>query len=60
LLLQTDRPVIDLFLWDPEDRLELLDNYVTLPSAGQTVLRTRGNFHRLAARSLAGRHPIEM
>jgi len=60
LLLETDRPVLDLFLWDPEDRLELLDNYVTLASGGQTVLRARGSFRRLAARSLAGRHPIEM
>jgi len=60
LLLETDRPVLDLFLWDPEDRLELLDNYITLASGGQTVLRARGSFRRLAARSLAGRHPIEM
>jgi len=58
LLLETDRPTFDLFLWDPEDRLELLDNFVTLPSAGQCVLRARGSFRRLAARSLAGKHPV--
>jgi beta-mannosidase len=59
LLLETDRPVIDLFLWDPEDQLQLLDNFVTLPGAGQCVLRARGNYRRLAARSLAGRHAVE-
>jgi beta-mannosidase len=58
LLLETDRPVFDLFLWDPEDQLQLLDNYVSLPSAGQRVLRARGTCRRLAARSLAGRHPV--
>lgn len=60
ILLETDRPVIDLFLWDPEDQLELLDNYLTLPSAGQALVRARGPLHRLAARSLAGRHPVEI
>jgi hypothetical protein len=52
--------VIDLFLWDPEDGLELLDNYITLPSAGQALLRARGNLRQLAARSLAGRHPVQI
>ncbi len=59
LLLETDRPVFDLFVWDPEDQLQLADNYVTLPSAGQCVLRSSGALRRLAARSLAGRHALE-
>jgi beta-mannosidase len=58
LLLTSDRPVIDLYLWDPDDRLELLDNFITLPSAGERMLRARGSFRRLAARSLAGVHPV--
>ncbi|HVZ35186.1 MAG TPA: glycoside hydrolase family 2 TIM barrel-domain containing protein, partial [Polyangiaceae bacterium] len=59
VLLTSDRPVFDLQLWDPEDRLELLDNFVTLPSAGQRVLRCRGELRGLAGRSLAGRHGVE-
>jgi len=58
LLLTSDRPVIDLYLWDPDDRLELLDNFITLPSAGERVVRARGSFRRLAARSLEGVHPV--
>ena len=60
LVIEADRPVVDLFLWDPEGGLELLDNHVTLPGAGQYVLRARGRATRLCARSLAGRHPVEM
>jgi len=59
MLLETDRPVVDLFVWDPADKLELLDNFVTLPAAGKTVLRACGTFSALLGRSLAGRHVIE-
>jgi len=58
ILLETDRPVLDLFLWDADDQLELLDNFVTLPAAGQVFLRARGSWTRLLGRSLAGRHVI--
>lgn len=60
LVLETDRPVVDLFLWDPEGGLELLDNFVTLPCAGPYVLRARGTARRLCARSLAGRHAVRL
>jgi beta-mannosidase len=59
VLLETDRPVVDLFVWDSAERLELLDNFVTLPAAGKVVLRARGGFESLQGRSLAGRHVIE-
>ncbi len=59
-MVETDGPVVDLFLWDPDDGMELLDNDVTLPSAGQYVLRARGNATRLCARSLAGRHAVRL
>jgi hypothetical protein len=48
--------VVDLFVWDPEGGLELLDNFVTLPGPGRMLLRARGTARRLLARSLAGRH----
>lgn len=60
LVIEADRPVIDLFLWDPDGGLRLLDNYVTLPAAGQYVLRAEGRAARLCARSLAGRHPVRL
>jgi beta-mannosidase len=58
LLLETDRPVFDLFLWDPEDHFQPLDNFLSLPGAGHCLLRGSGDFRRLVARSLAGRHPV--
>lgn len=60
LVIEADRPVIDLFLWDPGGGLHLLDNHVTFPCAGQYVLRARGRASRLCARSLAGRHPVRL
>ncbi len=59
ILLETDRPVVDLFLWDAEDQLQLIDNFVTLPEAGKVLLRARGSWTRLLGRSLAGRHVIQ-
>jgi beta-mannosidase len=56
VLVETDRPVVDLFVWSPEGELELLDNFVTLPGPGRVLLRARGSARRLLARSLAGRH----
>jgi hypothetical protein len=56
VLVETDRPVVDLFVWGED--VQLLDNFVTLPGPGQTLLRARGAGHRLHARSLAGRHPL--
>ncbi len=58
VLVDTDRPVIDLFLWDEAGRLELLDNFVTLPCAGSYLFRARGGLGTLCARSLAGRHVV--
>jgi hypothetical protein len=56
VLVETDRPVIDLFVWG--EGLQLLDNFITLPGPGQALLRARGVGGRLQARSLAGRHPL--
>lgn len=59
VLVETDRPLVDLFVWDAAGQLELLDNFVTLAGPGQALLRARGSAHRLHARSLAGRHSID-
>jgi hypothetical protein len=56
----SDVPVVDLFVWDRDQTLELADNFVTLPAGGRAVLRASGTPGRLAARSLAGAHPIEL
>jgi beta-mannosidase len=58
IVIETDRPVVDLFLWDADGRLELLDNFITLPAAGRQLVRARGSWTELAGRSLAGRHHI--
>jgi hypothetical protein len=51
-------PVVDLFVWDPTDRVQLLDNFVTLPQGGSVVLRANGPVPQLCARSLAGLTPV--
>jgi len=56
VLVETDRPVVDLFVW--AEGLQLLDNFITLPGPGQALLRARGAGGRLQARSLAGRHSL--
>lgn len=60
VVIETDRPVVDLFLWDPDGGVEMVENYVTMPSAGRLFLRARGRAGRLWARSLAGRHAIRL
>jgi beta-mannosidase len=47
-------PVVDLYVWDPNDAIQFLDNFVTLPSGGNTLLRATGSVGELHARSLAG------
>ncbi|HEX6764460.1 MAG TPA: hypothetical protein VF103_03260, partial [Polyangiaceae bacterium] len=60
LAVDSDVPVVDLFLWDRDETLVFADNFVTLPAGGRTVLRATGKPGQLAARSLAGTHPIEL
>jgi hypothetical protein len=60
IAVESDVPIVDLFVWDREKTLELFDNFVTLPADGKTMLRANGKPGRLAARSLAGTHPIEL
>jgi len=60
LVVTTDRPVVDLWLWDPSGALELTDNFVTLSEAGSVRLRAHGTLRQLEARSLAGRHAVEL
>lgn len=55
-----DTPVVDLFLWDPNCEFVLLDNFVTLPAAGISRLRTEGSITQILARSLAGLHPVDL
>ncbi len=59
LLLRTDAPVVDLFLFDDGGGLALLENWLTLPEAGEAALPASGTLRgTLTARSLAGRHPV--
>jgi beta-mannosidase len=60
LTLTSDVPVVDLFLSDPAGKARFLDNFVTLPAGGTTTLRVEGDARHLAARSLAGAHPVEL
>ena len=60
IAVESDVPVVDLFVWDRKKTLELSDNFVTLPAGGRVLLRASGKPGRLSARSLAGAHPIEM
>ncbi|HTQ07733.1 MAG TPA: glycoside hydrolase family 2 TIM barrel-domain containing protein [Polyangiaceae bacterium] len=58
VLLASDAPVLDLFLWDPTGETRLTDNFVTLVEAGTRFVRTAGPVERLRGRSLAGAHSI--
>ncbi len=60
--LWTDRPVVDLMIYDPEGGSPLFDNFVTLPSAATTQLSLKqgAKVGRLRGRSLAGDQEIEV
>jgi beta-mannosidase len=58
LLIESDVPVVDLFVWDDQADVTFLDNFVTLISPGKRLLRTRGNVRAPSARSLKGRHAL--
>ena len=59
LSIQSDLPVVDLYLWDAEAELSLSDNFVTLAGGGaRRRIGFRGTPRRLSARSLAGRHTL--
>jgi len=60
VVITTDQPIVDLHVWDPTGTATLSDDFVTLPAAGQVRLRTTAAPSALAARSLAGRHPVEL
>ncbi|HEX5100679.1 MAG TPA: hypothetical protein VFV94_14315 [Polyangiaceae bacterium] len=59
VVIRSDRPVVDLHVWDPTDQAVFDDDFVTLAEAGELRLRTTGTPGDLAARSLAGRHVVE-
>ena len=58
--LTADVPVVDLLVWDPHEKARFLDNFVTLPAGGSVTLRVEGEAVELSARSLAGKHPVEL
>jgi len=60
VVIRSDRPVIDLHVWDPTGAAAFDDDFVTLPEAGELRLGTTGAPGALAARSLAGRHVLEL
>jgi beta-mannosidase len=60
VVIRSDRPVIDLHVWDPTGAAVFGDDFVTLVEAGEMRLRTTGTPGALVARSLAGRHVVEL
>lgn len=59
IVVSAETPVVDLMLWDPANGAEFLDNFITLPAGGRMMLRVRGSWQRLCARSLAGVHTVQ-
>jgi beta-mannosidase len=58
LLLDVDRPVVDLWLWDVAGVAEFADNCLTFTGPGRRLVRCIGEPGELMARSLAGLHEI--
>ncbi len=54
LEVHADGPVVDLFVWERDDKALLMDNFVTLPRGGRTVLRYEGKLNAIRARCLGG------
>jgi beta-mannosidase len=58
LVIASDVPVVDLFVWDEAGPLALAKNFVTLAQAGSVRLGPCSAPERLRARSLQGAHPL--
>ncbi|MGC4090378.1 MAG: glycoside hydrolase family 2 TIM barrel-domain containing protein [Polyangiaceae bacterium] len=60
LTLESDVPVVDLYLWDEaaSSELSVSDNFITLAAGESRTLTLSGPVQRLRARSLAGRHEL--
>lgn len=56
LIVETELPVVDLWLFDEAEQCTMLDNFVTMAAGGRQLLRCEGTPTRLTARSLAGFH----
>lgn len=59
IALQTDGPVVDLWLTDPEEGVQFAHNFLTSPTASTWIIQTDGPVEDLVARSLAGLHKVE-
>ena len=60
LVLESDLPVVDLYLWDDADDAVFSQNFVTLSSGGCQRVRMHKRPGRLRARSLAGEHTLRL
>lgn len=63
LSLRVDRPVIDLFLWDPTGQVQFPENFLTYPRAGTYPLTAKASpeeLPRLQARCLAGKVSLKL
>jgi hypothetical protein len=58
LVITSDAPVVDLFVWDDAGPLGLSRNFVTLAEPGSVRLGACATPERLRARSLQGAHPL--
>ncbi len=54
VVIESDTPVVNLFVRDPTDRVRFTRNFVTLPAPGTVELGTSGRPEALEARSLSG------
>ncbi|MFZ5890992.1 MAG: glycoside hydrolase family 2 protein [Myxococcota bacterium] len=58
LVVHSDLPVVDLYVWDEAGELALSHNFITLNAGATRRIALRGTPKKLAARSLAGRHAL--
>jgi len=58
LIVESDVPLVDFYVWDEQGNAHFTDNFVTLASPGQIKLPFRGSLKALRARSLQGHHTL--
>jgi beta-mannosidase len=58
VMLRSDRPFIDLQVWDETGAFQPSENFLTRVTAGEVLVRGAGRPQRLEARSMRGRHAI--
>ena len=60
LTLESDAPLVDLFLWNEGGGVRFEENFITLAEPGRVSLKVQGRITRLRARSLQGPHSVDV